>query len=90
MRIGQGRARRMKRKIRRQFARRGNVALADAGPLHDPFIGGLNRTRKLVITDNARREIASTTKYDRTQRRHELAPLARRADVPACRSRAIA
>jgi hypothetical protein len=30
------------------------MAFANAGPLHDPFVGRFNRARQFIVTDNAR------------------------------------
>ena len=89
MRIRQRRARRMKREIGRELARSRNMAFANAGALHNPFVGRFNRTRQLIVADDARGQIAPASENDGTQRRHEPAPLANRAVVPAFRSRAI-
>ena len=55
--IGERRARRLDRQVGRQLALRGDVALADAGALHDPFVGGVDRARassSLVRTRSGR------------------------------------
>ena len=89
MRIGERRPRGMQREIGRELASGRDMAFANAGALHNPFVGGLNRTRKFIIADDARGQIASAAEHDRTQRRHELAPLAGRAVSPTFRSRVI-
>ena len=57
----------IQREVGGQFAGSGDVALADARTLHDPFIGGFDRARQLVIAENAGWEITATTEHDRTQ-----------------------
>jgi hypothetical protein len=44
MGIGERGAGGMEREVGRQLAGRSDMALADAGPLHDPFVGGFDRT----------------------------------------------
>ena len=48
-----------------------DMAFANAGALHNPFVGGLNRARQFIVADDARGQIASAAENDRTQRRHE-------------------
>ena len=51
-----------------------DVALADAGALHDPFVGGVDHPRQLGIGEDAARQIAAAAEHDRTQHGHEAAP----------------
>src|SRR5215472_11726905 len=88
-RIGERRPRRMEGKVGRKLAWRGNMALANPGALDNPFVSRRDRTRQFIVADDARWKIAAAAEYDRTQHGHEPAPLAIRAVVPACRSRAI-
>src|SRR5262245_53131396 len=80
---------RVEREIRRHFPRRCDVALANAGTLNNPLVGGLNGPREFVVADDPRRQIGAATEYDRTQNCHAPAPPTSRAVVPAFRSRAI-
>ena len=85
--VAQRRARGGERKVGGQFARRGDMALADAGALHDPFVGGLDRARQIVVGEDVAGQIAAAAEHDRTHHRHEPAPLASRAIGLAVRAR---
>ena len=50
--MGERGARRVRRHIRGQFAGRGDVALVDAGALHDPFVGGIDLARQIGVGED--------------------------------------
>ena len=87
MGIGQGSTRGVHGKIGSEFAGGRNMALADAGALHDPFAGGVHCTRQIVVAQNPARQVSAAAEYYRTQYRHEATPLATWAVAPACLSR---
>ena len=51
--IGERGARGMQREIGGELAGGGDMALADAGALHDPFVGGVDRLCQFGIGENA-------------------------------------
>ena len=67
MGIGERRARGMQREVGGQFAGGRDMAFADAGALHDPFVGGLHRLCQFVVAENSRRQIAAAAEHHRTQ-----------------------
>ena len=79
MGIGERRAGGIEREVGGELAGGRDMAFADAGALHNPFVGGLHRTRQLVVAENSRGKIAAAAEHHRTQYGHEAAPLARRA-----------
>ena len=66
--------RRLDGEIGRHLAVRRDMALADAGALHDPFVGGVDAGRELLVGEDALRQIAAASENDRTQHAHEAAP----------------
>ena len=56
--------------VRGQLARRGDPALANAGALGDPGIGGVDLPGKIGVGEDMARQIASTAEHDRTRYRH--------------------
>ena len=89
MGVGERGARGMQCEVGGQFAGGGDMAFADTGPLHDPFVGGFHRLCQFVVAEDPRRQIAAATQHHRTQYRHEIAPVAMRPVALACKSRAI-
>ena len=91
LRVDMGRCERclggMNGEIRRHLAVRRDVALVDAGALHDPFVGGLDARREFRIGENTFRQIAAAAEHNRTEHCHEAAPLTARvaSGSPACR-----
>ena len=74
LRVGERGARRRKPEVGGEFAVGRDVALADAGALHDPFVGGIDHPRQIVIGEAARRQIAAAAENDGTCDGHEAAP----------------
>ena len=71
--IGQRRPRRIDRQMRGELALRGDMALADAGALHDPFVGRVDLGRQFGIGQHPLRQIRAAAEHDRTYRSHETA-----------------
>ena len=88
MGIGERGARGVQRQVRGHLAGGRDMALADAGALHDPFVGGVDRTGEFVIAEDTAGQIAAAAEHNRTHYRHEATPLATRAVAFARRSRA--
>src|SRR4051812_37752 len=57
-----------------EFACGRDMALTDAGALHDPFVGCVDGFRKIRVGKDALRQIAATAEYDGTCHDHEAAP----------------
>ena len=78
---------RVDREIGRHLAGRGDVALPDAGALHDPFVGGVDGGGEFLVGEDPLRQIAAASQNDRTKHGHEAAPPTARAAAasPACR-----
>ena len=56
-----------------RFAVGRDVALADAGALHDPFVGCVDHPRQFVVGEGALRQIAAAAEDDGTCDSHEAA-----------------
>jgi hypothetical protein len=69
-RVGNGSACGGKRQIGRVLSRRGDVALTDAGPLHDPFVRRVDGFREILIGEDALGQIAAAAEHDRTHDTH--------------------
>ena len=67
MGIDERRARGMQREVGGQFAGGRDMAFADTGALHDPFVGGFHRLCQLIVAEDARGQIAAATEHHRTQ-----------------------
>ena len=52
------------------LARRGDPALADAGALGDPVIGGVDLPGEIGVGEDVARQVAPTAEHDRTRDRH--------------------
>ena len=74
LRVGERRARRRNAEVGGHLAVRRDVARADAGALHDPFVGGVDHPRQIVIAEAALRQVAAAAEDDRTCHGHEAAP----------------
>ena len=74
--IGQRRARRIDRQMRGELALGGDVALPDAGALHDPLVGGVDPRRQFGIGQDLLRQIGAAAEHDRTYCSHETASCA--------------
>ena len=61
---------------------RGDVALVDAGALHDPFVGGVDLARQFGVGQDLARQIAAAAEHDRTAYSHEAAPPSAGAAAP--------
>src|SRR3990167_2480583 len=61
----QRRFRRLRRKVGRTLIIRGDVALADAGALANPFVACVDDRRKIVIGHHVRRQIRSAASHHR-------------------------
>ena len=83
--IGQGRARGMDRQMRGELAFGGDVALPDAGALHDPLVGGIHPRRQFGIGQDLPRQIGAAAEHDRTYCSHETASCAVGAERARCR-----
>ena len=67
--------------IGRHLAVRGDVTLADAGALHDPFVGGVDGRGEVRVAEGALRQIAAAAEHDGTCHGHEAASWACRTRV---------
>ena len=85
--IGQRRARRVDRQMRGELALGGDVALPDAGALHDPLVGGVDLRRQFGIGQDLLRQIGAAAEHDRTYCSHETASCAVGAEASALPSR---
>ena len=74
--IGKRRARRIDRQMRGELALGGDVALPDAGALHDPLVGGVDPRRQFGIGQDLLRQIGAAAEHDRTYCSHETASCA--------------
>ena len=81
--IGDGGARSGNSQMRGELAGCSDVALTDAGALHDPFVGGVDHPRKIVIAEDALRQIGTAAEHDRTQDAHEATSPILIAESPA-------
>ena len=72
--MGERGARRVHRHVRGPFAGRGDVALVDAGALHDPVVRRVDLARQIAVGEDLRRQIAAAAEDDRSLCRHEAAP----------------
>jgi hypothetical protein len=77
--------RRLEREIGGYFALRRDMALANPGALHDPFVGRLDTGGQFLIGKDATGQIAAAAKHDRTQHGHEAALPIAAALTRACR-----
>ena len=71
--IGQRRPCRIDRQMRGELALCGNMALADAGPLYDPFVRRIDLGRQFGVGQHPLRQIRAAAEHDRTYRSHETA-----------------
>ena len=71
--VGQRRARRVDRQMRGELALGGDVALPDAGALHDPLVRGVDPRRQFGIGQDPLRQIGTAAEHDRTCCSHETA-----------------
>ena len=85
--IGKRRPRGMDRQMRGEFALRGDMALPDAGALHDPLVGGVYSRRQFGIGQDPLRQIGAAAEHDRTYCSHETASCAVGAWTSALPSR---
>ncbi len=69
----QRRQRRLGPQMRGEFAGCRDMALPDAGALHDPFVRSVDLCRQLRIGQNLLRQIGPTAEHDRTRHSHERA-----------------
>ena len=69
--VFQRRARRVDRQMRRELAVGGDVALPDAGALHDPLVRRFDTGREFRIGQHLLRQIGAAAQHDRTFRSHE-------------------
>ncbi len=86
VRLFQRRARRGDPEIRSDFAFGRDVALLDAGALHDPLVVGFDEFRKLFVGQYAGGKIAADATHHRTLHAHDTALPARRCSPAACRA----
>ena len=70
-------ARRVDGELGRGLARRRDVALADAGALDDPLVGGVDHLGQLGIGEDVLGQIAADAEHDRTGDAHDAAPATR-------------
>src|SRR5580692_392224 len=88
--MGERGARRVRRHVRGPFAGRRDMALVDAGALHDPVVRGVDLARQIAVGEDLRRQIAAAAEDDRTLNRHEATPpTAWRAGLPGRPSAAV-
>ena len=85
--IGERRARGVDRQMRGELALGGDMALPDAGALHDPLVGGVDPRRQFGIGQDLLRQIGAAAEHDRTYCSHETASCAVGAEASALPSR---
>jgi hypothetical protein len=83
--IGQRGARGIDRQMRGELALGGDVALPDAGALHDPLVGRVDPRRQFGIGQDLLRQIGAAAEHDRTYCSHETASCAVGAEAGARR-----
>ena len=64
------------RQMRGKLAVGGDMALPDAGALHDPLVGSIQPARQFGIGQDLPRQIGAAAEHDRTFRSHETASCA--------------
>ena len=74
--IGERRARGIDAEMRGELVVGRDVALPDAGALHDPVVGSVNSCRQFGIGQHLLRQIGAAAEHDRTYRSHETASCA--------------
>ena len=74
MGMAERRARRLGRHLRGGFAGRGDVALVNAGALHDPLVGCVDLAREIGVGKNSAWQITPAAEHDGAANRHKAAP----------------
>ena len=83
--VFQRRARSVDRQMRSELAFGGDMALPDAGALHDPLVRSIDTGRQFRIGQHLLRQIGAAAQHDRTFRSHETTSCA----ICACTSALI-